>query len=140
MQVNQPQALVKGIALNSQGQPAGGLVAQLGPWTTLSRALDGQFLLIAPAGTNQISVSDLATGDTGQGNLPIAPGQNEVTPTLGTGLAGLQVVLVTPANNATNVPQVASITINFSRPLNPATLSSNSVQLLEGGSQPVSVP
>ena len=46
--VSQPQTLVKGIALNSQGQPAAGLVATLGPWTTLSRSPDGQFMLIAP--------------------------------------------------------------------------------------------
>jgi len=138
VQVTQPQALVKGVALNSQGQPAGGLIAGLGPWTTLSRAPDGQFLLVAPAGDNQLSVSNLATGDTGQSDLPITAGQTEVTPTLGTALAGLQVVSTSPTNNAANVPQVTSITVDFSRALNPAMLTTNTVQLLEGG-QPVPV-
>ncbi len=138
VQVSQPQTLVNGIALNSQGQPAGGLVAQLGPWTTLSRAPNGQFLLIAPTGTNQVLVSDLATGATGRSSLPIAPGQSEATPTLGTSLAGLQVVSINPTNQSTGVAQVTAITINFSRALNPATLTSNSLQLLEGGSLPVS--
>jgi RHS repeat-associated protein len=140
LQVTQAQALVKGIALNTQGQPAGGLVASLGPWTTLSRAPDGQFLLIAPAGDNQLSVSNLATGDTGASELPITAGQTEVTPTLGTAIAGLQVVSTSPTNNAVNVPQVTSITIDFSQPLNPATLTTNTVQLLEGGQMvPVSL-
>jgi RHS repeat-associated protein len=133
LQVTQAQALVKGIALNTQGQPAGGLVASLGPWTTLSRAPDGQFLLIAPAGDNELSVSNLATGDTGQRELPITAGQTEVTPTLGTATAGLEVVSTSPTNNAANVPQVTSITVDFSQPLNPATLTTNTVQLLEGG-------
>ena len=90
------------------------------------------------AGTNQISVSNLATGDAGRSSLQILAGQAEATPTLGTISAELQVVLTSPTNNATGVPQVSSITVSFNQAVNPATLTTNTVRLLEGG-QPVTV-
>ena len=136
-QVTQPQVLVKGIAQNSSGQPAGGLLVSLGPWTTLSRSPDGQFLLIAAAMDNQLSITDLGTGDTGQSDLPISAGQLEVNPTAGTTLAGPQVVDITPTNNAANISLVTSVTIDFSRALNPATLLAANLQLLDASNQPV---
>jgi hypothetical protein len=125
LQLDQPQTLVKGIARNALAQPAGGLLVRLGPWTTMSRVPDGAFLLIAPAGTNQLVLTDLS----------IAPGQAIANPFLTAGSVGPRVVSITPTNAATGVPLVTAINIIFSKPLNPGTLLGNGAQLLGASNQ-----
>ncbi len=139
LQVAQPQALIKGIARSSSGQPAGGLLVRLAPWTTLSRAPDGQFLLTAPAGNNALAVTDLNTGDSSQSVLPITPGQTTANPFLTATLTGPRVVAITPTNNATAVARVAAITISFNKPVNPATLLNNGAVLRNASNQAVAI-
>ncbi len=132
------QGVVEGVAQNSSGQPAGGLPVSIAgqPWLTFS-AQDGSFKLLAPAGAGALSVSDLATGDTGTQAITMPTNLPPLNTSVAAQLNGLQVASITPADNATNVPQVTAIVINFNRAINPATLvSSNAVQLLESN-QPV---
>lgn len=136
-QVRQPQILVKGVAQNSQGQAAGGLLVELGPWTALSHSPDGMFVLLAPVGTNSVSVTDPTTHDFGGVNVTVAAGQSEVNPNVGTVAAGPELVSTDPAAGATMVPQVSSVVMTFSRALNPNTVTTNSVVLIEGSNQPV---
>ena len=131
-QVSEPQTLVRGVARNAQGQAAGGLVVKLAPWTTLSQAPDGKFLLLAPAGTNQVLVADGATGDVGTAPLVIVPGQASATLEAAAAASGPRVVTIIPEDQAERVARVTSVTIHFSRPINPATLLNGGAQLWRG--------
>lgn len=130
LQVAGPQTVIQGIARNAQGQPAGGLWAQAGPWSTFSRAPNGEFKLIAPGGDLSVMVRNLATGDAGQTSLTIAAGQELASVTANAAVVGPSVVAVSPTNNAVAVPRVAAVSVRFNKPVNPATLLNGGLQLL----------
>jgi RHS repeat-associated protein len=132
LQVQPQQDLVEGIAKNAAGQPAGGLPVQVAgqPWLTFS-APDGSFKLLAPGGSGSLNVSDLATGDTGSQAINVPTNLTSLSTSVAVVAGGPQVVSVAPSDGSTNVAQVSSVVINFNRPINPATLMSNAVQLLE---------
>jgi RHS repeat-associated protein len=137
LQAQPQQALVEGIAKNAAGQPAGGLPVRVTgqPWLTFS-APDGSFKLLAPAGAGSLTVSDVATGDTGSQTINVSTNLASLSASVAVVGGGPQVASITPADSSTNVPQVSPVVINFNRPINPATLMSNAVQLLESN-QPV---
>ncbi len=137
-QVQPQQGLVEGVANDASGRPAGGLPVSVAgePWLTFSAA-DGSFKLLAPVGTGTVSLLNPATGDTGAQPITVPAALTPVSTSVALGVSGLRVASITPADTATNVPQVTSVAITFNRPLNPATLVSNAVQLIEGSNQPV---
>jgi len=132
LEVQPQQGLVEGIAKNAAGQPAGGLPVQVAgqPWLTFSGA-DGSFKLLAPAGAGNLKVSDLATGDTGSQAITVPTNLTSLSTSVAVVAGGPRVVSIAPADGSTKVPQVSSVVINFNRAINPATLLSNAVQLLE---------
>lgn len=136
--VQPQQGLLEGIASNSSGQPTGGLPVTVAgqPWLTFS-AGDGSFKLLAPAGKGVAQVSDLTTGDKGTQSIIVPSNLSSVNISIGSVVTALQVASVTPSDNATNVPQVTSVVVTFNRAINPATLVTNAVQLLEGTNPPV---
>ncbi len=137
-QVQPQQGLVEGVAKDASGRPAGGLPVSVAgePWLTFSAA-DGSFKLLAPVGTDTVSLLNPVTGDTGAQPITVPAALTPVSTSVALGVSGLRVASITPADAATNVPQITSVAITFNRPLNPATLVSNAVQLLEGSNQVV---
>jgi len=92
---------------------------------------DGSFKLLAPAGAGNLKVSDLATGDTGSQAITVPTNLTSLSTSVAVVAGGPRVVSIAPADGSTKVPQVSSVVINFNRAINPATLLSNAVQLLE---------
>lgn len=138
LRVQPQQGLVAGIAKNSDGVATNGLPVTITgqPWLTFS-APGGAFKLLAPSGAGTVSVSDLATGDTGTQNITMPGNLAEVNTTVAAIVNGLRVNSITPADTATNVSQVTSIVINFNRAINPATILGSAIQLLGASNQPV---
>ncbi len=134
LQVAPEQGLVEGVAKNSSGQAVGGVgVSTAGqPWLTLSAA-DGSFKLLAPAGAETLSVTNLITGDTGTQVVTVPTNIVPVVASVSSGVSELEVASVSPANSATNVPPVSSIVVNFSHPIDPVSFQSNSLELIELG-------
>jgi RHS repeat-associated protein len=133
LQVNPQQGLVEGVATDSSGQATNGLPVTITgqPWLTFS-AQNGSYKLLAPSGTNGVTAMDLATGDTGTQPFIVPANLAAVTAAVGVSQATLNVVSLTPSDTSSNVPVVTSVTINFSRAINPSTLVTNTVQLMEG--------
>ena len=133
LQVNPQQGLVEGVATDSSGQATNGLPVTITgqPWLTFS-AQNGSYKLLAPSGTNGVTAMDLATGDTGTQPFTVPTNLATVTAAVGVSQATLNVVSLTPSDTESNVPVVTSVTINFSRAINPSTLVTNAVQLIEG--------
>jgi hypothetical protein len=137
VRVGGPEGIVTGIARNAQNQAAPGLPirAQDGPWLTFSEA-NGFFRTIAPVGTSQVGVTDLATGDTTVSPVLITDWQQPVDVSVSALPSAPHVVAVSPAGGATNVSVVAPITIEFSEPINPGSLLPNEI-VLHGTNGPV---
>jgi hypothetical protein len=136
LRVTAPQGLVSGIARDSKGQPAAGLAVRLAPWLTFSAA-DGRYRLLAPAGSSDVTVTDLTTGDAGRTSAQVTDMQIPTPADLSATPTGPRVVSVSPENGAKNVPRVAPITITFSEPINPGTIVAGGIQLLDKDSKPV---
>ncbi|HLH55045.1 MAG TPA: Ig-like domain-containing protein, partial [Verrucomicrobiae bacterium] len=136
--VQPQQGLVEGVAKNASGVATGRLPVRITgqPWLTFS-ASDGSFKLLAPAGNGTLAASNPATGDSGNQAINVPVNLAPVISSVSLGVTGLQVASITPADTSTNVPQVTSVVITFNRPVNPATLVSNAVQLLGVSNQPV---
>ncbi len=138
IEVAPEQGLVEGVAHNSTGQVAGGLGVSVAgqPWMALS-APDGSFKLLAPVGPVRLAVTDLSTGDTGSQAVTIPTNLASVVTSVSSSVIPLTGASTSPGDKATNVPVVTSVVIDFSRPLNPSTFTSNSVQLIEGTNPPI---
>lgn len=138
VQVTALQGLISGIARNAQGQPSAGLPVRLSgqPWLTFSAA-GGLFQLVAPVGTVTVATTDLASGNTGQTDVIITDPAAVVTATLGVSAAGPRVAAVTPADGTTAVSRVTSVIVQFTKAINPGSLGTNGIQLLDTNSQPV---
>jgi RHS repeat-associated protein len=134
-QVPGAQALVRGIALNSQGQPAGGLALRNPPWLTFS-APDGSYRLIAPVGNNTITITDPALGDTGETVFTVTNPQQILAASLAAAPMGFQVAAITPPPNATRVSRVTPVVARFNRPLSPGP-APDGAQLIDSNGIPV---
>ncbi len=132
------QGLVHGTVRDGPGQPAAGWPVRLNgqPWLTFS-APDGGFRLIAPAGTATLSVTELATGNTGGAEVVLADAGSTAVGDVGVVPSGPRVVSVTPADGATGVARVASVVVEFSKPIHPAALAADGIRLLDANGQPV---
>ncbi len=138
LRINPTQGLVSGIAQNRAGQPAGGLPVRITgqPWLTFS-AMDGTFQLLAPAGAATLTVTDLVSGDRGAQNVTVPIPLTPVNTTLAAAPSRLQVVRITPTNNAANVPRVTAVVVEFDQAINPATLAAGGLALLNAINAPV---
>jgi len=130
VRVDQPQGLVTGVARNGAGAIQEGMpVSVTGlPWLTLTDNA-GRYQLVASAGQRELVVRDPVTGDAGLVTVTVAdPGQG-TSQDLGTAPRGPRVARMTPEANATRVPRVGSVVIEFDEAVNPATVV-NAIQLL----------
>jgi len=130
------EALVSGVARNATGQPAAGLRVRRGPWTAFTETT-GRFQLLAPAGRQEISVLDAASGDSGQSAVEVGEALTAVVMALDTAPRGPRVVSVSPSNQAANVPRVTPVVVNFNRPLNPVTVIAGGLRVLDSTDAPI---
>lgn len=130
VQVNEAQTLVEGVARNGAGNVQSNMpVSLVGlPWLTLS-GVDGTFQLVGPAGERQLSIRDPLTGDAGFVGVTVGSPTTPVTQDLSTAARGPRVAKISPADNATRVPRVGSVVIEFNEAVNPASIV-NAIQLL----------
>ncbi|MBK8001599.1 MAG: Ig-like domain-containing protein [Verrucomicrobia bacterium] len=130
VQVNEAQTLVEGVARNGAGIVQSNMpVSLVGlPWLALSEA-DGKFQLVGPAGERQLSIRDPLTGDTGFVGVTVGSPTTPVTQDLSAAARGPRVAKISPADNATRVPRVGSVVIEFNEAVNPASIV-NAIQLL----------
>ena len=138
VQVSAPEALISGVAQNSAGVPAGGLPVRIAgqPWLTFSGA-NGSFQLLSPLGTASVATTDPVSGNSGQSTVAVTNVLNTAAVNVAASTAGPSVALVTPADGATSVPLVSLIVVQFSKPLNPGTVGTNGVVLVDTNGQPV---
>ena len=134
LQIAPEQGLVEGVAKNSSGQPEDGVQVSIAgqPWVTIS-APDGSFKLLAPAGAETVSVTNLNTGDTGTQVVAVPTNMAPVITVVSTGVNPLEVASISPTDSATNVPTVSSVVVNFSHSIDPASFQTNSLELIEIG-------
>lgn len=125
-----PEALVEGVARNAGGQTERGMVVRRGAWTALTES-DGRYRLLAPAGGSEVRVVDPVRGDTGTAAVDVGGTLAAVALDVRAGLTGPQVVSVSPTNNAVNVARVTPVGVTFSRALNPVTVITGGVQLVD---------
>ncbi len=88
-------------------------------------------------GTATVVLTDPLSGNSGQSDVVITNAQTSVTANVAASAAGPSVASVSPADGATAVPLVASIVVQFTKPLSPGTLGTNGIQLLGTNGQPV---
>ncbi len=132
------ESLILGTARDSSGRAAGGLPVRVKgePWLAISAA-DGSFGLLARQGDVTLSVTDPRTSDTGEAALTVADAQPATRADVAPVPIGPSIVSLNPTNNAVNVPRITSITVGFSKPINPGSLGTAGIQLLDTNSQPV---
>jgi RHS repeat-associated protein len=119
IRLNAPQGLLSGMARNIGGQAVAAIPVRVvgQPWLTFSRD-GGVYRLIAPTGTVEVVVTDIATGDSTTGTVALNNWQTGATLNISAVAAGPRVVSISPANGSTNVALVNSVTITFSEPVN----------------------
>lgn len=127
-QTTAANALVSGVVRDRAGQTAAGVVVRTGPWTAFTDA-SGRYQLAAPAGTTELTLLDPRTDDSGSATVTVTADLAAVTANADTASRGPRVLAVSPTDGAVNVPRVSSVTLTFSRALNPATLLGDAVKL-----------
>jgi len=133
-----PQGLVSGVAKNSAGQAKGGMPVKVTgqPWLTFS-AVDGSFRVLAPVGDVSLQLTDPDSGDSGTQVVRLPDAQSSLEVTLASVSSGPRVVSVAPNNQATNVPRIASVVVEFDKPVNPATVVGGGISLVDANQAPV---
>jgi RHS repeat-associated protein len=137
VQVNEPQGLIRGVARTGAGTVRANLPVSLAglPWLALTDA-QGRYELVSPAGSRELSVRDPATGDVGRVQVTVTNPGTPLAQDLDTAPRGPRVAKITPAANATRVPRVGSVVIEFDEPVNPASVV-NAIQMLKPDNSPV---
>ena len=135
LRVTESQSLLSGTTTNAEGLPQDGMIARLGPWSTLSES-DGFYRLLAPLGPNSLRVLDAVTGDTAVATVEIVEAGSTLT--LQTAATGPIVVGVDPAAGSERVSTISAVTITFSESVNPLTVLNGGVDLID--SNDLSVP
>jgi hypothetical protein len=138
VRVSTPQALVQGVGRDGGGHAASGLPVTVAgqPWAVVS-GTGGVFQITAPAGDAQLLIQDPKTGFAGGGIVPIGDLRTIYYADLTAKPSGPQVSAMTPAPGAVNVPRVSSIAIAFSQPVNPGSLGTNGIVLLNANLESV---
>ena len=139
LRAKSPLGLVNGVARDATGQPSEGLPVRIvgQPWLRFSGP-DGTFEgLLAPRGGGVLAVNDPTANQSGYLNFQVADPASETQTDAGAGGAGPQVISVSPSSGATDVSRVTAVTVQFSKPVQSASLLPDGVLLLDGGGQPV---
>lgn len=124
------QGIVTGVARNSQNQPTAGLpIWSANRWLTFS-GVGGAYRTIAPAGASQLEITDVLSGDTSVVPISVINPQQPTVANISTVAARPKIVAVSPAPGATNVSAVTSIAVEFSEPINPASVLASGITLL----------
>ncbi|MBN8249816.1 MAG: Ig-like domain-containing protein, partial [Verrucomicrobia bacterium] len=123
VRVEARQGLVTGVARSGAGVGKPGMPVTLSglPWLTLTEA-DGRYRLVAPAGPRELAVRDPATGDLGRVAVTVTDPGVGLAQDLDTAPRGPRVARITPAADATRVPRVGSVVIEFDEGVNPASV------------------
>jgi hypothetical protein len=133
LRAQQPVAFVTGVVTSNGSPVTAALVTSSS--TTLSdlTPASGAYVIPVAAGVEAtVRALDLASGDGATANLTVAAGQVH-TAHLGLNAVGPTVIAVSPPAGASNVALDTSVTIDFSEPLDPASVTESSVALQLGG-------
>lgn len=138
VQVSGPHGLIGGLTRNAQDQPVAGVPVRVTgqPWLTFSTS-EGIYLLVAPTGAVQVAATDLASGETDFVDETVEDPNIPVVIDLSIRARGPRVTSVTPPANARNISRVTPIVVNFSQPVNAATMLNGGIQLLGSNGLPV---
>src|SRR5439155_6746088 len=129
-----PLGFVAGIVTGANGQPlAGSLVGADTLGVVALADARGRYVLAAPLGDVNVTALDRATGDlvTQVAHVTTPGGVSALA--LGVAPTPPTVVAVNPANGARNVPFTTPVTVNFSEPVDPASVGSGVVTLTKSG-------
>lgn len=138
MRLPEPQAYVRGVAANAEGEVADGLLVRLAPWITYTEG-GGRYRLLAPLGDTALQVLDARTGDTAITSLSIEDSGALVAANVQTVMQGPVVVSVDPSDGAERVPTISAVTVGFSKSVNPATVLGGGISLIDQGGVEVPV-
>ena len=120
VRVGGPQALVEGVARDTQGRAAAGLAVEIEgePWLTFSHD-GGEFQLVASPGDRTVVVTDLRNGDRGTQSISLADPSSVGVAEVATQPAGPRVLDIDPADGATAVSAATPVRVRFSEPVAP---------------------
>ncbi|MDH3899561.1 MAG: Ig-like domain-containing protein, partial [Gammaproteobacteria bacterium] len=100
------------------------------PFVSLVDGSAMPYVLALPVGDSQVQASDLDSGRNAADSATIDAADDIVTLDLELGDARPTVLQVIPANGAIGVATTSSVTVRFSRPMDPTTLTADTVSLL----------
>ncbi|MBI5843625.1 MAG: Ig-like domain-containing protein [Deltaproteobacteria bacterium] len=124
-----PVGFITGRVQKNGADAPGVLVSTNGlPFVSFTRASDAAYVLAAPAGSAGVTAIDLTDGAEARSVAEVSQGGSSVANLYLMKGAPL-VTSVTPAHNARGVDPASSLTVKFSRPMAPASLSADTVTL-----------
>lgn len=123
VQLMPQQGVVRGIARNGSNAVVEGLPVSVRgqPWLTFSR-IDGGYRLLAPVGDSTVEVRDPLSGDIGTQLITVPANLAPVSTSVAALSSGPRVAFISPDDGATSVSRVTSVVVEFTRPVNPATV------------------
>jgi pimeloyl-ACP methyl ester carboxylesterase len=130
VRIAEPEALVTGVVRQPGGADlAGALVRVAGePWLGVTGAA-GTFFTLAKPGERTVSGTDPATGDSGRATATLADASAIAQVEIETGPTGPMVIATTPVAGEARASRVAPVTIEFSEPIQPATIAAGGLRL-----------
>ncbi|TAK03378.1 MAG: hypothetical protein EPO39_12285, partial [Candidatus Manganitrophaceae bacterium] len=132
LQPQTPIGFFAGNILSVAGTPQSGVkVSDSGaPFVDLTGA-DGKYVVVGPLGASTLSAQDLAGPNAATQTVTVAAANQSVVQNLALVDVPFAVASASPVNGATLVPLDTPIVVGFNRSVNAASLTANSVQLLE---------
>lgn len=123
-----------GIVTSAEGAAlSGALVDSTSlPFAAISGA-DGRYTLLAPEGSLSVRVTNPTNGDSTVLTAQVAGNLAVTDRPAPLGVSPPTIVAVSPANGSGAVPLGSTVTVTFSEPINPATVTLGSVTLTAGG-------
>lgn len=133
-----PQGLIHGVARDELGQPMAQVPVRVTgqPWLTFSR-LDGSYRLLAPAGEGTLSVVDPTGGSANLASFVLEDSALGTHLDVSASPGGPRVLSITPTDGMVEVPRLTPVVVEFSKPVQPSTLISGGLQLLDATNGPV---
>ena len=126
---------VTGSVTAADGSLLAGALLDVGnsPIAALSDAA-GRYTLLVPAGSVDVRVTNPANGDSAVVNAQVAGSFSVTNRPAALGASPPVIVALTPGNGAAGVPLGSSITVTFSEPVDPASVTPDAVRLASGAS------
>lgn len=97
----------------------------------------GKYLLAAPVAAFNATATDLYKGDEVTAAGAITAANQVVTLNLSIKMIPPRVTTITPANGAANVQPSVSVVVSFSKPMDKATITSNTIVVRDAANNPV---